>query len=189
MGDDIKQKALITWAAPEPTEFNGKRKVGIKIEGHNGFFDCFENPDENVKILKKGNEIEFIKELTTIRDVKLIKKSEVKPNSDIVKIQGKDHMTYPGLLRMAHEKDPDFSMEITESFVSADMKMAWCKVRLTTKLGRQVFDGFGSSTPENTGKMTESHPIEMCHTRAKGRALRDFVNIGVAMAEELKHDD
>lgn len=180
-------KAVIDWAADKPTEYQGKEQFSVKING--AFYNCVENISEFSKLLKKGNEIEFKANGNIISDIKLVKKAKVKPKSDIVNIQGRDHMTYPGLLRMAHEKDPEFSMEITESFVAADMSRAWCKVRLTTKLGRQVFDGFGSSTPENTGKMTESHPVEMAHTRAKGRALRDFVNIGVAMAEELKHDD
>ena len=112
---------------------------------------------------------------------------------NIVKISGKDFMTYEGLLSKAHKKDPNFSMKITESWVSEDMKRAWCKVRLTVanegsaeKI--QIFDGFGSSTPENTGQMTQSHPVEMANTRAKGRALRDYLNIGMVMAEELKQD-
>ena len=180
-------KGLIEWAADAPREFNGKMNYGIKMRGN--FYNFYGTDDKIIGFLKKGNEIEFETEAGKMINIKLIKKAEIKQKSDIVKISGKDHMTYPGLLRMAHEKDPDFSMKITESFVSKDMKMSWCKVRLTTKLGRQVFDGFGSSTPENTGLMTQSHPVEMAHTRAKGRALRDFVNIGVAMAEELKHDD
>ena len=110
---------------------------------------------------------------------------------DIVKISGKDFMTYEGLLKKAHQKNPNFSMVILESFVSEDMKKSWCKVRLTAGINGsvvdiQTFDGFGSSTPENTGTMTQSHPVEMAHTRAKGRALRDFLNIGSTMAEEIK---
>ncbi len=104
----------------------------------------------------------------------------------IVNISGKNFMTYEGLLKLAHEKKEGFSMAITASFVSEDMKRAWCQVRLTTK--EQVFDGFGSSTPENTGTMTQTHPVEMAHTRAKGRALRDYLNIGMVMAEELKQN-
>lgn len=181
------QKAVIDWAANKPTEYQGKAQFNIKIKGE--FYNCQENIEENSKILKKGNEIEFKANRNIISDIKLIKKAEVKLESNTVNIAGKDHMLYKGLLALAHKKDPEFSMEIIESFVNEEMSKAWCIVRLTTKLGKQVFDGFGSSTPENTGKMTESHPVEMCHTRAKGRALRDFVNIGVAMAEELKHDD
>ena len=114
-------------------------------------------------------------------DKKEISKSK---NPYIVNISGKDFMTYEGLLNKVHEKKKMFSMEIKNSWVSEDMKRAWCIVRLT--VGKQTFDGFGSSTPDNTGQMTQSHPVEMSHTRAKGRALRDYLNIGQAMAEELK---
>jgi len=120
------------------------------------------------------------------------KKAEVKsptnPTSqetgkDIVNIKGKDFMTYEGLLKKAHEKGK-FDLVVIEKKISEDMKTAWCHVRLTAD--GQTIDGMGSSTPENTGSMTENHPIEMAHTRAKGRALRDYLNIGLVMAEELK---
>ena len=180
-------RAVIDWAADGPTEYQGRAQFSVKI--NNVFYNCTENIEEFSKILKKGNEIECHINGNIISDVKLIKKYEVQTEPNTVKIAGKDHMLYKGLLALAHEKDSNFSMEITESFVNEDMSRAWCKVRLTSSIGRQVFDGFGSSTPENTGTMTQTHPVEMAHTRAKGRALRDFVNIGVAMAEELKHND
>ncbi len=112
-------------------------------------------------------------------------KTDKKTKKDpyIVNIGGKDFMTYEGLLAKAHEKGT-FDMTIIDSWVSEDMKMAWCKVRVIAQ--GQTFDGFGSSTPENTGTMTQSHPVEMAHTRAKGRALRDYLNIGKTMLEELK---
>ncbi len=179
-------KGIIAWAADKPAIYNGKMNLSFKIG--QTFYNLYDCEGHNLLVIKKGNEISFTVVNGAVKMLKLIKKAEIQPESDIVKISGKDHMLYKGLLALAHEKDPNFSMEITESFVNPEMTMAWCKVRLTSKMN-QVFDGFGSSSPANTGKMTQSHPVEMAHTRAKGRALRDFVNIGVAMAEELKHDD
>lgn len=140
----------------------------------------------------KDNEVTFVTMESRQKetDKGTDKKTESK-DSHIVNISGKDFMTYGGLLAKAHAKGK-FSMIITESWVSEDMKRAWCKVRLTAQnqnkkeVGDWVFDGFGSSTPENTGEMTKTHPVEMAHTRAKGRALRDYLNIGQVMAEELK---
>lgn len=113
---------------------------------------------------------------------------EFKAN-EIVNIKGKNHVIYEGLLRLAHQKGLK-SFEIIDKFVSSDMKIAWVQVRAHVTIGDKsietFFDGIGSSTPENTGTMTEHHPVEMAHTRAKGRALRDFLNIGQAMAEEIK---
>lgn len=107
----------------------------------------------------------------------------------VVNIKGKDFVTYAGLLDQAHKKGLQ-NIEILESWVSEDMTRAWCKVRarFIQEKKEMYFDGFGSSTPENTGDMTAKHPVEMCHTRAKGRALRDFLNIGTAMLEELKQE-
>lgn len=139
---------------------------------------------ELIRKTLKGAEVEFENLLGTCIDFKVLKVTENKAEAipNMIKIAGKDYMTYAGLLKKAHEKG-NFDMVITESWVSEDMKMAWCKVRLTSKA--HIFDGFGSSTPENTGIMTQTHPVEMSHTRAKGRALRDYLNIGEVMAEEL----
>jgi len=119
--------------------------------------------------------------------VKISTALDTPSENHIVNIKGKDFVTYSGLLEMAHKRGLH-SIEITESWVSEDMKKAWCKVRakFCDKDKKYFFDGFGSSTPDNTGEMTKTHPVEMAHTRAKGRALRDFLNIGTAMLEELK---
>jgi hypothetical protein len=107
----------------------------------------------------------------------------------VVNIKGKEHVTYKGLLKLAHKKGL-YKFEILNEYVAPDMKSAWVKVRAYFKDGKNnlEFDGIGSSTPDNTNKMTQDHPIELANTRAKGRALRDALNIGVAMLEELKGD-
>ena len=154
--NDIKEFELESWVKPEFV------KIG------------------DAEITVKDGKVTFI---SMNQSTPAEKKTETKQSSDVVNIQGKDFMTYEGLLKKAHEKGK-FDMTITESWVSENMKMAWCKVRLTAN--GQIFDGFGSSTPDNTGQMTQSHPVEMSHTRAKGRAFRDYLNIGQVMAEELK---
>jgi len=153
-------------------------------------------------IIQKGNEVEFNFDSLANKVTGLVRTQKAKEDSknttsnpkDVVNIKGKDFVTYAGLLKKAHEKGLQ-SIEILESWVSEDMKMAWCKVRAKfvaknkiSEIKEMFFDGFGSSTPENTGEMTKTHPVEMAHTRAKGRALRDFLNIGTAMLEELKNN-
>lgn len=140
-------------------------------------------------VIPKDTVIEFEFNNGVVGNIKVLQKApEPKAESSMIKIQGKDYMLYTGLLSKAHAKADSFSMEITDSCVSDDMKTAWCKVRLTAieiGKGEQVFDGFGSSTPDNATAIGSSHPVEMAHTRAKGRALRDYLNIGEVMAEEL----
>jgi len=143
--------------------------------------------DLSKTVVSKGNTIEFEYNNGVVGSLKLIEKAKGE-NPDMIKISGKDYMLYTGLLKKAHEKTGKFSMEIIESWVNNDMTMAWCKVRVTAwenEQSVQVFDGFGSSTPKNASAIGSSHPVEMAHTRAKGRALRDYLNIGEVMAEEL----
>ena len=179
-----------------PNEFNGVLQIGFVLEGSDQWHNI--SGEESFlkeileKFIKKGNEIDFDEDAKkNITDLKLIKEAEKsegksggKKSNHIVRIQGKDFMTYEGVLNKLHEKsNGNFSMVILESGKSEDMKRAWCKVRLT--VGENLFDGIGSSTPENTGSVTD-HPLELANTRAKGRAIRDYLNIGQVMAEELK---
>jgi len=170
-------------------EYEGNHQIGFLLENRENWFNIVEDKkvlNELLKLIQKDNEISFNFDPLSLKISNIILRKgslkETKEN-DIINIKGKEFMTYNGLLRLAHEKGK-FNIVITESWVSDDMKMAWCKVRLTTE--ECIFDGFGSSTPENTGDLTQSHPVEMAHTRAKGRALRDYLNIGHTMAEELK---
>lgn len=164
---------------PKLTLKHGEKEYVYIVEDH---------VSENFIKLGKA-EISFNNQTKKISFVDMVK-SEPNKNSEknphIVDIKGKDYMTYEGVLNKLHEKSQgNFSIVILESYQSDDMKRASCKVRLT--VGENVFDGIGSSTPENTGSVTD-HPIELSHTRAKGRAIRDYLNIGKVMAEELKKE-
>ena len=176
-----------------------KKQVGFTLESNSDFWYNLSGSEEALNklknsILMKGNTIgfEYDKLGRTIKGLVLrekAKETETK-SSNVIDIKGKDFVTYAGLLKKAHEKGLQ-SIEIIESWVSEDMKKAWCKViaKFIKDKKEMFFDGFGSSTPENTGEMTQSHPVEMAHTRAKGRALRDYLNIGTAMIEELKEEE
>lgn len=183
-------KGIIKAITKEPKTYEGVTTLGFLLENNSKWFNI-EGDDEIFKrarevFLIKGNNVEFKIVDGFVVDFNVLKvATKEKESKHIVDIKGKKFMTYEGLLEKAHEKgeDKNFSMIITDSWVSEDMKRAWCKIRLT--VGAVTFDGFGSSTPENTGAVTD-HPVELCHTRAKGRALRDYLNIGQVMAEELK---
>ena len=188
----------------DPKKYQGNLQIGFKLE--QGIWYNIDGEEyqlkEVLKLLSKGNEIEFdydpkkkkvnnlivISKANISEDKKEENFGEFKSN-EVVDIKGKKHVIYQGLLRLAHEKGL-MNFEILEKYVSDDMKKSWCLVRAHCRKDQKdvFFDGIGSSTPDNTGSMTESHPVEMEHTRAKGRALRDFLNIGQAMAEELKEE-
>jgi hypothetical protein len=58
-------------------------------------------------------------------------------------------------------------------------------VQAEVETGKGVFAGIGDAAPSNVNRMIVPHLIRMAETRAKARALRDAVNIGVTAVEEL----
>ena len=101
----------------------------------------------------------------------------------IVDIKGKKFITYAGLLNEAHKQKIE-DMRVTELNVNWDNQSAYCIV--ACKIGEKEFMGVGSGTQENCGSMVKGHFVEMAHTRAKARALRDALNIDMVAVDELK---
>jgi len=65
---------------------------------------------------------------------------------------------------------------------------AICRAVAESKTG-EVFADIGDANPNNCHSMIAKHLIRMASTRAKGRALRDMCNIGIACLEELADFD
>ena len=103
---------------------------------------------------------------------------------ETVNIKGKQHPTYAGVLKKAHEEGlKEIRTELLQAPLESNNYMAIIHARVTTEKG--VFDGIGDATPKNVNSMIAPHIVRMAETRAKGRALRDALNIAEALAEEL----
>jgi len=103
----------------------------------------------------------------------------------LVEIHGKLVATYKGLLAKAHDEGlRTVSTEILQ-FPSADNGNT-CIVRATVQTEKGTFQGIGDANPDNVKRMVVSHSIRMAETRAKSRAFRDAVNVGVVSEDELK---
>jgi hypothetical protein len=102
----------------------------------------------------------------------------------IVNRQGKEFVLYAGLLDQAHREG---LKRITTALVQAPTdlngQLAICSAEVETEKG--VFCGIGDASPENVGRMIAMHTVRMAETRAKARALRDAINVGVTALEEL----
>lgn len=101
----------------------------------------------------------------------------------LVKIGEKQFVTYNGLLALAHKSGLE-ELRILQSGVDMQQKTAWCIVRAKSK--DMIVDGFGSATPENLVSQVAKSFVEMAHTRAKSRALRDLLNVDMCSAEEMR---
>ncbi len=121
-----------------------------------------------------------------MRTDQLIKRVEIKDRNGNV-VGTKDVVTYPGLLSKAHEEGLiRIRTRLIQAPTKENGKTAIAKAIVVTKKGH--FEGVGDASPENVNSFIVPHLIRVAETRAKARALRDAVNIGVVSFEELNGD-
>lgn len=102
----------------------------------------------------------------------------------IVNRQGKDFVLYAGLLDAAHRNG--LSSISTSVYEAPRAENKWTAiVSATVIFPWGSYDGIGDANAENVGRMIQPHIIRMAETRAKARALRDALNVGMAAVEEL----
>lgn len=103
-------------------------------------------------------------------------------------IDEKEVATYAGLLSRAHEEGLD-KIETSIIQLPSDANGFTCICLAVVHTTKGTFTGIGDATPENVNRRIVPHLIRMAETRAKARALRDAVNIGVVALEELGGDE
>ncbi len=107
----------------------------------------------------------------------------------IIKIAGKDYVTYEGLLDLAHNlKLKSIEVNLLQIPNQENDLTAICEARATTEDG-QVFVDLGDASPISVRSNFVPHIIRMASTRAKARALRDLTNVGMTALEELALED
>jgi len=102
----------------------------------------------------------------------------------MIERQGKRFVLYAGLLEEAHSRGlRSIETELLQvpSAENGDVAI----VRAVVRMEEGKFSGIGDAGPQNVGRMIAPHLIRMAETRAKARALRDAINVGVTAFEEL----
>lgn len=100
----------------------------------------------------------------------------------IVDLHGKKFVLYAGLLALAHQHGlTSLEAEIT---TYVDGVIAIAKATAIFADGRR-FSESADATPGNVTAKIRPHFVRMALTRAKARALRDALNIGMTALEEL----
>ena len=100
----------------------------------------------------------------------------------IVERQGKSFVLYAGLLDLAHQQGlKSIRTEILQVPNENNSRTAICMatVTLDKEGAEKVFTGIGDAAPNNVAPAMLNCLIRMSETRAKARALRDAVNVGV----------
>lgn len=106
----------------------------------------------------------------------------------IVNVQGKDFITFPGLLAEAHAQG---LQSIQTELVNSDMKNPVVKatVILAIEGKTKTFTGYGDANADNVAKKVVGALLRMAETRSIARTLRFACNIDMAALEELSSDD
>ena len=121
-----------------------------------------------------------------MNQTELVKTIEIKDKTGRV-VGTKEVVTYPGLLSKAHEEGlRRIATKLVQVPSDENGRTAIARAFVETAKGR--FAGIGDANPENVSTFIAPHLIRMAETRAKARALRDAVNIGIVSFEELDGD-
>src|SRR5258708_27298654 len=116
-------------------------------------------------------------------DQQLIRTVEVHDRAGKV-IGSKEVVLYAGLLSQAHEEGlTRIRTSILQIPTEENGRLAIIKAEVETAKG--LFEAIGDASPESVGDDLAPHLIRVAETRAKARALRDAVNVGVVSFEEL----
>jgi hypothetical protein len=107
---------------------------------------------------------------------------------------GRDYIQYSGLIELLHQVSEGY-FAIDTALVQAPTQdngqVAICTAQVLVydpenpDVVRRRATGIGDASPGNVNRMMAAHLIRMAETRAKARALRDCVNVGMVSFEEL----
>ncbi|CAA9439396.1 MAG: hypothetical protein AVDCRST_MAG78-2252 [uncultured Rubrobacteraceae bacterium] len=101
---------------------------------------------------------------------------------------GRRFVLYAGLLEEAHARGlRSIETELLQVPSAENGEVAIARAVIRTEEGK--FSGIGDASPQNVGRAIAPHIIRMAETRAKARALRDAINVGVAALEELGDEE
>jgi len=110
--------------------------------------------------------------------------------SYVLNRQGKDMAMYAGLLALAHATVGVTGCRTTLLQAPADNNGGSAIVHARWEFSDGTFaEGIGDADDRNTSKLIALHKVRMAETRAKGRGLRDRLNVGGACVEELAGDE
>lgn len=103
------------------------------------------------------------------------------PSNHIEYIRGRPYVPYASLLDIAHQ---DGLISISAEFITVTESLATATATVKFKDGR-VFTESGEATPTNVTSYVRPSFARMALTRAKGRALRDALNVDLVTSEEM----
>lgn len=103
----------------------------------------------------------------------------------LINLNGKDYPLFQGVLNEAHEKGlQSIETQLIQIPDESNNNVAIVKAVVRMKDG-SFFEDYGDASPRNCSARVATALIRLASTRAKGRAMRDAVNVGQTLLEEL----
>lgn len=107
----------------------------------------------------------------------------------ILQLKGRAYPTWPGVLDAATRAGlRSLKTTLLQAPSPENGHMAIVLARALFDDGRE-FEDLGDASPANCSAQIAAAAIRMASTRAKGRALRDALNVGETMYEELPDEE
>lgn len=106
----------------------------------------------------------------------------------VIQRDGKDYVQYVGLLDLLHQvSEGDFTIttKLEQAPTAENGMLAIVSAIVSIGQNDRTASGLGDASAESVNRMMAPHLVRMAETRAKGRALRDLLNIGLVTIEEL----
>ena len=115
----------------------------------------------------------------------------------IINLQGKDFITFKGLLAMAHDqglrgietemisidKDQTIEEKNGKTYITNATGLTIFRAKVVGDKG--MYSAIGDASARNVGRMIAPHLIRMAETRSIARALRLYTGCGYTAIEEL----
>jgi len=103
----------------------------------------------------------------------------------VVSLKGRDFPLYAGILDAATKAGlRSLTTKVIQVPSPENGHMAVVMARAEFEDGR-VFEDCGDASPANCSAQIATAALRMASTRSKGRVLRDAINVGMTMLEEL----
>jgi len=117
----------------------------------------------------------------------------------VMQRDGKDYIQYLGLVDLLHQESGGsfrIRTKLEQAPTAENGMLAICsaEVDILDAKGHDIApplrsaSGLGDASPGSVNRMMAPHLVRMAETRAKGRAIRDLLNVGMVTAEELGPD-
>lgn len=104
----------------------------------------------------------------------------------IQNIQGKEYITFRGLVTLGHDQGMKSMKEEIMQFPSKDNNFTTFAKGVVVDADGNEWIGIGDANANNCNSKIAAHAPRMAGTRALGRALRHMVGIDMVMFEELQ---